>query len=617
VKNFAEIALPLTNLIKEYNKSKCFTWSQACEDSFNKFKTIFSSAPMLHHFREDLQTRLYTDASNYAIGAVLCNFDPKTGLENPVQYLSKKLKPTQFSLTTSEKEYLALVYSLLKWRYLCYGRKIHVFTDHSCLLFYKNFKGISSRLTRLSLQIADYDLEMYHKSGKSMTLPDHLSRYPQDEEIIEDHIIDTDNLNSIIDIDLPALQLQDENLQIIINDINNPHLLPKNKRKLTENFKLQNNVLYRRHPGDNRRYVIALPAQLKSKILQDFHDDPMTGGHLFADKTYSKIKDTYYWKNMRKDIEQYVKTCDSCQRRKTLPLKPAGFLQPIPPTLLPLTRIQADIIGPIHASNGFHYILCVTCVSTRFAFAFPLRSAEADQVAKCLLYLINTFGLFTVLQTDRGRHFTANIIHHLHTALGSCHVYSSSYTPQVNGLVEGFNKTLINIISHYVAKQPNKWFHYLQSAVFAYNNTPHSCHGYKPSYLFLGYTPRTPSDSLITLPNIEKNLLENLKAIDKVRHTVPKLIREEQAKQKKYYDSRRRDLQLEPGDECLVYFPKDRRDNSSKFAYRYKGPYLITRKLTPVSYEIEILHNGKLMKDNIHVHRLKPYHRRRHELFCT
>lgn len=613
IPNFADIAIPLTNLIKEYNRTKHFKWTQDCENAFNKLKTILTTAPVLAHFDPNLETRIYTDASNQAIGAVLCNYNPVTKKENPVQYFSKKLKPTQLSLSVSEKEFFSLVTALNRWREYCLGRKIHIFTDHSSLQFYKNFKGSSSRLTRLALHIVDYDIEVHHKSGKTLTLPDYLSRNPViNEEDNEPNIIETETLNTLLHVDLAQLQRTDENLNQLITAIENPLQSSKKNRTKSKDFRLLNNILYKKKAGSNRNYVIALPQQLRTQVLQDFHDDPMSGGHLNADKTYKKIKDKYYWFKMRNDIEQYIRSCDSCQKRKIPNLKPPGFLQPIAPTLNPFTRVQADIIGPLCPSNKYKYILCVTCVSTRMAFVFPLTTADAPSVAKCLIKLINTYGVFNILQTDRGTPFTAQIIHNLHTALGMCQIFSSAYSPNVNGLVEAFNKTLINIISHYVRENPSKWSNYLQQAAFVYNNTSHSCHNYKPSYLFFGFEPKMPSDTLIVLPEAEKDIIDNLKIIEEVRKTVPNLIRKQQCKQKYYYDQHRRHLELIPGDEVLVWYPKHLRDNSTKFSYKYKGPFMVTRKLSPVSYEIEILKNGRLVKDSIHVQRLKLYHRRDH-----
>ncbi len=365
-------------------------------------------------------------------------------------------------------------------------------------------------------------------------------------------------------------------------------------------------------PGQNRNYLIALPKELKTQVLHDFHDNSLSGGHLNADRTYKKIKDKYYWYKMRTDIENYVKTCDSCQKRKIPTKKPPGFLQPIPPTLTPFTRIQADIIGPLCPSNRYKYILCVTCVSTRMVFVFTLVSADAPSVAKCLLKLITTYGTFSVLQTDKGTTFTAQIIHQLHTALGMCQILSSSYSPNVNGLVEVSNKTIIDIMAHYTSSFPSKWSNFLQHAAFAYNNTPHSCHGYKPSYLFFGFEPVMPSETLLALPNCDREIMDNLKIIDNVRKTIPELIKKQQEKQKFYYDKRRRHLEIKAGDEVLVWYPKNLRENTTKFAYKYKGPYTVTRKLTPVSYEIELFKNGKMVKDDVHVQRLKIYSRRNH-----
>lgn len=607
IPQFSEICHPLTEAIKNFNKTKQLQWTQECENSLHKFKIILTTPPLLRHFNEDLECRLYTDSSNFAIGSALLQYDPETQIEHPIAYFSRKLKPSQLSHTITEKEFLALAVSVVKFREYLYGRTTHVYTDHSAIVYYKNFKGLSSRLTRMALQLVDYHLVIHYKKGKEMTLPDYLSRHPLDEEVNMEEM-DVDTITSIVTADLKTLQLQDEELLKIIQALQNPRQSLKKYKKLSQDFILQQDILYKIQPGENRHYKIALPESLLPRVLQDFHCSPLQGGHFNSVKTYKKISERFYLKNLRKHVEQFVKICDSCQKRKNLPQKPIGLLNSIPPTLTQFSRIQVDIIGPLICSQRYKYILSVTCASTKFAFTFPLIDANAQSVAKCLLKLITTYGVFDILQSDRGTHFCNSILNQLFIALGNCHIFSSAYTPQVNGQVESLNKTLINTLSHYVQDKPNSWSQYLDAVTFCYNNTVHSTHKHKPAQLFLGFTPKLPSDTMFVSPDIDSDLFQKLKVIEHVRNTIPDLIKTEQERQKVYYDRRHRDFRFKSGDEVLVWFPKLLRDNTTKFSRPYKGPFSVIRQLTPVSYEIEIMKNGKLTRDNIHVSRLKLYH---------
>lgn len=611
VKNFAKIAMPLTNLIKEFNSTKKFQWTSDCEKSFQELKTILTSPPLLSHFVEDRETRVYTDASNFAIGAIMTQFDPETNTEHPIQYLSRKLKPNEINYSVSEKEFLCLVYALVKWREFLFGRKVKVFTDHAALQYYKSFKGASSRLTRLSNLICDYDLEITHKAGKSLVLPDFLSRNPVNKTIEEDFTFNLSPVSALHLVDLKKLQAQDDDLKCVLLALENPDLVEEKYRKMAAHYKTENGILYRSHnDGEKHRYVLAIPRTLVNNILDEYHNSPLSGGHLNTFKTLGKIKERYHWIGMSTDVENFVKTCETCQKRKSSPKKKYGFLNPIPPTNKIFQRIQLDVIGPLNPSNKYKYILTVTDACSRFAFAFPLVTADGKSIVKCLLKLICTYGTPSIIQSDRGTEFNNNLIRDLTTAIGTCHILSSAFTPQVNGLVENFNNTLINMISHYVSDKPNTWSQYIDYVLFAYNNSVHHTTKYKPAYLFFGFEPNFPSDTLFVNPNIDKDLLENLKVVNEIRDTIPAIIAKEQVKQKMYYDKNRRDINLNPGDQVLIWYPKNLRDNQTKFSFRYKGPYTVLNKVTPVSYLVEILKNGKLVKEVIHVSRMKLYQSR-------
>src|ERR1044071_5327925 len=80
------------------------------------------------------------------------------------------------------------------------------------------------------------------------------------------------------------------------------------KRKL-EKYELKEGKLYRKNR--NRRII---PRYDLEVVLYLGYNDPIAG-HLRSEKCYNKLKEKYYWKQMKEDIEQYIKSCDQCQRR--------------------------------------------------------------------------------------------------------------------------------------------------------------------------------------------------------------------------------------------------------------------------------------------------------------
>ena len=68
---------------------------------------------------------------------------------------------------------------------------------------------------------------------------------------------------------------------------------------------------------------------LKLRMLRNFHDSP-TAGHMRRDRTKDLVTRWFYWPRMSKDIDEYVKTCDACQRSKGPGHHPHGELTPVP-----------------------------------------------------------------------------------------------------------------------------------------------------------------------------------------------------------------------------------------------------------------------------------------------
>lgn len=92
---------------------------------------------------------------------------------------------------------------------------------------------------------------------------------------------------------------------------------------------LRDNVLYKRNNDQSKEtFFLVVPSALRMEILQACHDEP-TAWHLGVTRTFAGIYKKYYWPRLIESVQQYVRTCRDCQRRKTPLLKPAGLLHPV------------------------------------------------------------------------------------------------------------------------------------------------------------------------------------------------------------------------------------------------------------------------------------------------
>ena len=171
IRDFSKIAKPLYKVVEKDAK---FVWETDCQESFEELKSHLTTAPIVRAPNWQLPFEVMCDASDLAIGAVLGQRED--GKPYVVYYERKTLNEAQRNYTTTEKELLAVVYALDKFRAYLVGSGIVIFTDHSALKYLLTKQNAKARLIRWVLLLQEFNLQIRDKKGVENVVADHLSR---------------------------------------------------------------------------------------------------------------------------------------------------------------------------------------------------------------------------------------------------------------------------------------------------------------------------------------------------------------------------------------------------------------------------------------------------------
>lgn len=387
------------------------------------------------------------------------------------------------------------------------------------------------------------------------------------------------------------------------------------KRKETEKgdskgcYEIQDEILYRIikkyfDKSTTERSVIYLPSSMIEQILTMYHSSPIAG-HFGIRRTYCKIVNHYWWPNMKKDIQRFIKSCLSCQQFNIDREKRPGHLCLMKTSEGPFQIIGIDFCGPLQPTpRGNQYVLVITDYFTRWVTTAAVSTASATSAAETIFTeYICKYGIPLCVLSDQGTHFRNQLMDAMAKLMGYTQIFSTAYHPQSNGIVERFNATFLPQISKLQDGYNNNWDDYLAAVTFGYNTGQHSTTGFSPFHLLFGCEPRLPAD-----PPIENYVfhrpVDYFKQLKTNLTLIRRIARDSTNKKrlvyKKHYDQARRNPKYSVGTHILVR----KHGARSKLEPRYSIDIYTVKKN---NHPIYIVHDEKNdITRQVHVNDMRP-----------
>ncbi|KHJ42377.1 integrase core domain protein [Trichuris suis] len=179
---------------------------------------------------------------------------------------------------------------------------------------------------------------------------------------------------------------------------------------------------------------------------------------------------------------------------------------------------------------------------------------EAEETAELLVtQFFAKFGPPDTIHSDQGRTFEASLMGNLFELFGIEKTRTTPYHPQSNGLVERFNRTLLDVLRALVSETPGNWDSALPFATMAYNTSVHEATGVTPYFALFGREVRLPVDIQYGLPkprpeHISAYIWQTRERMHKVQSFMRRRMRIDQRQRKEYYDKNARASVFEVGD---------------------------------------------------------------------
>lgn len=283
IQNFSTITAPITELLKKDQLK--FVWTKTAEKALENLKAALVTTPILATPDYSLPFVVQTDASDVGLGAVLTQ--EIGGEERVIAYMSVKLSAAERKYHVTERECMAVLIAIEKFRSYIEGVSFTVITDHASLQWLQNLKDPTGRLARWALRLQAYDFKLIHRKGALNVVPDGLSRAC---EALQTFGIDS------------PIKTSDTWYNDVLSRVDKHGLVG-------QTYRYEENHLYcamrRSDNPAHEGWKKCVPVEFVEETIRDNHDS-VFAAHGGFHKTMNRLRERYYWPSMRDDVRAFV-----------------------------------------------------------------------------------------------------------------------------------------------------------------------------------------------------------------------------------------------------------------------------------------------------------------------
>jgi hypothetical protein len=584
IRGYGVISRTLTELLK---KGAPYVWNSERESAFQALKKALVTTPVLALPDFSQTFVVETDACSRGVGAVLLQNN------HPLAFISKALGPRHLGLSTYEKECLAILLAIDKWRSYLQHSEFIIRTDQRSLAHLDDKRLTTPWQHKALTKLLGLTYKIVYKKGVENRVADALSRQIHEgtEELLAVSQCTPIWMERIVQgyLQDPAATTRLAQLSVVS---------PQG------NYSLMKGIIHYK-----KRIWIGRNKHLQQDILQTLHSGPI-GGHSGFHATYHRIKHLFAWPGMKNCIKEFVASCSVCQQAKTERVAYPGLLEPlkIPNGLWKV--VTMDFINGLPKSSGYDCIMVVVDKFSRYAHFIPLKHPfTAFSVAMAYVKEIyRLHGLPEAIVSDRDPIFTSTLWQELFRLTQTELRMSSARHPETDGQTERVNQCLEGFLRCFVSSCQKQWLQWMPLAEFWYNTTLHSALGKSPFEALYGHPPRHFGVDIVescVVPDLQQWLRDR----DAVTQLLQQHLTRQQQRMKNQADKRRTERHFEEQDWVYLklqpYVQKSVADQGKrKLAFRYYGPFKVLQKVGKVAYKLE-LPLASQIHPVIHVSQLK------------
>ena len=416
--------------------------------------------------------------------------------------------------------------------------------------------------------------------------------------------------------ELALLQAQCPNFKdiyfyILEGMLPSPRLAAKRIMVQAEQYIMVDKILFKLPVDETLGLRLVIPQSLVHEVLYVYHDS-LLAAHQGIARVTATLRQKFYFKRMHQMILNYIRSCRTCQARKSPTDTERPFHLNIPVDYVPFQTIHADLKTMPPSNRNHRYLLVLVCNITRYCILVPITSKDASTVAEAVLEkCVFQFGPCKDFVSDLGKEWDNSVLSYIFKALRINQRFVSVGNHQSNKS-ERFIGTVSSLLTSYLTTNGRDWHLYANAIAYAYNSFVSPALGnHSPFYLvYLRHPPTVFANPPTT--QVSYGYLDYVTILKSRLDTVSRTMLDIQAKlQHTQAEAQKKKVRNPPdySPGTLVYLLAPScsalQIASRKLRLDFIGP-LVVKEVLDRSHVILMTLESKQVPSIIHVSRLKP-----------